>query len=108
MKRRSPLSFVLALAALGGGFAFVVGCGRAPKRPNVLLVTIDTLRADRLEREMPALMRVAGEGSRLERAIAGGMDFRSPEFEVEVVILFQSRLSAKGNRYDELARYPLI
>jgi arylsulfatase A-like enzyme len=70
MKRRAPLSFVLALAALGGGFAFVVGCGRAPKRPNVLLVTIDTLRADRLEREMPALMRVAGEGSRLERAIA--------------------------------------
>lgn len=48
------------------------------------------------------------ETMRLERAIAGGMDFRSPEFEVEEVVLFQSRLSPKGNRYDDLARYPLI
>jgi arylsulfatase A-like enzyme len=36
----------------------------------VLLVTIDTLRADRLEREMPGLMRVAAEGSRLDCAVA--------------------------------------
>lgn len=48
------------------------------------------------------------EMMRLERAVAGGMDFRSPAFEVTEVILFQSRLSPKGNRYDELARYPLI
>ena len=48
------------------------------------------------------------EMMRLERAVAGGMDFRSPAFEVEEVILYESRLSPKGNRYDELARYPLI
>ena len=50
----------------------------------------------------------AEDTMRLERAIAGGMDFRSPAFEVEEVILYESRLSPKGNRYDELARYPLI
>lgn len=50
----------------------------------------------------------AEDTMRLERAIAGGMDFRSPAFEVAEVILFESRLSPKGNRYDELARYPLI
>lgn len=50
----------------------------------------------------------AEDTMRLERAVAGGMDFRSPAFEVEEVILYQSRLSPKGNRYDELATYPLI
>lgn len=70
MKRRANLVVVLALAALCTGLLVVAGCGKRPKRPNVLLVTIDTLRADRLEREMPGLMRVAAEGSRLECAVA--------------------------------------
>lgn len=38
--RRLPLTLFLAVAA--------AGCGPPPKRPNVLLVTIDTLRADHL------------------------------------------------------------
>lgn len=44
---------------------------------------------------------------RLERAIAGGMDFRSDPFEVTDFRLYQSRLTAKGSVYDELARYDL-
>ncbi|MEY2807873.1 MAG: hypothetical protein RIR65_2290, partial [Planctomycetota bacterium] len=68
MTPRAPI--LLACAALAAGLVLGVGCGRTPRRPNVLLVTIDTLRADRLEREMPGLMRVAAEGSRLDCAVA--------------------------------------
>lgn len=48
------------------------------------------------------------EAMRLERAIAGGMDFRTDAFEVTEFVLYESRLSPKGSRYDDLARYPLI
>lgn len=68
MTPRAPI--LLACAALAAWLVIGVGCGRTPPRPNVLLVTIDTLRADRLEREMPGLMRVAAEGSRLDCAVA--------------------------------------
>lgn len=50
------------------------GCARAPERPNVLLVVIDTLRADRLSaagygRETtPHLDRLAAEGLRFTHA----------------------------------------
>jgi arylsulfatase len=61
-----------ALAALA---LLVVACGRGePPRPNVLLITIDTLRADRLscygyERETsPHLDALAAEGLRFTRA----------------------------------------
>ena len=69
MKLRSPRS-ALALTAL----TLLCGCGRAPERPNVLVVVIDTLRADHLscagyERETtPNLDRFAGEGLRFTHA----------------------------------------
>ncbi|MEY4698218.1 MAG: 2,3-cyclic phosphodiesterase [Pseudomonadota bacterium] len=44
---------------------------------------------------------------RLERAVAMGGGFVTPDWEVREVVLFQSHLSAKGPRYDALARYPL-
>jgi len=50
------------------------GCGRAPEKPNVLLVVVDTLRADRLscagyERDTtPQLDRLASEGLRFTHA----------------------------------------
>lgn len=44
---------------------------------------------------------------RLERAVAGGMDFRSEPFDVTEFAVYESRLSPKGSHYDELARYPL-
>jgi arylsulfatase A-like enzyme/Flp pilus assembly protein TadD len=60
-----------AVAAIGLGW----GCAAEPA-PNLLLITIDTTRADRLgcygrgEAATPNLDRLAGEGARFERAIA--------------------------------------
>jgi 2'-5' RNA ligase len=47
------------------------------------------------------------EAMRLERAIAMGQGFRTDPWEVTELTLWQSHLSAKGARYDVLARYPL-
>jgi arylsulfatase A-like enzyme len=60
-------------AVLGAALGFS-SCGREPERPNVLLITIDTLRADRLSaagypRETtPNLDRLAAEGLRFTHA----------------------------------------
>ena len=57
------------LAALAGGI-------RAQDKPNVLLITVDTLRADHLGAygysrvETPNIDRLARSGARFERAIA--------------------------------------
>ncbi|HYK00970.1 MAG TPA: sulfatase-like hydrolase/transferase [Thermoanaerobaculia bacterium] len=54
-----PLSLLLLL----------LGCTRAePKHPNVLLITLDTFRADRLGAKTPNLTRLAAEGVRFENA----------------------------------------
>lgn len=47
------------------------------------------------------------EALRLERAIAMGQGFRTDPWDVIELTLWQSHLSAKGARYDVLARYPL-
>lgn len=47
------------------------------------------------------------EAMRLERAIAMGQGFRTDPWDVTELTLWQSHLSAKGARYDVLARYPL-
>lgn len=62
--KRAPW-LLLALCAV-----LPFACGGRERRPNVLLVTVDTLRADRLGPDTPALLRLAAEGSRLECAIA--------------------------------------
>jgi arylsulfatase A-like enzyme/Tfp pilus assembly protein PilF len=54
---------VLALALLP-----ITSCRREPARPNVLLVTLDTFRADRLGARTPALARLAAEGVRFDAA----------------------------------------
>lgn len=56
----------------------LAGCGDSPARtkPNIVLVTVDTLRADHLEvygydrRTAPNLARLASEGVRFSRAMA--------------------------------------
>lgn len=73
-------SWALGLAALG---AVALGCNRidltlrpSPRGPNVLLVTIDTLRADyvgaygRAQAETPTLDALAAEGVLFEQAMA--------------------------------------
>ena len=69
-----------AAVALALGLAALAACGEAapaaPRRPSVLLIVVDTLRADRLscygyERETsPHLDRLAAEGVRYARAIS--------------------------------------
>ena len=60
------------LAALLSGLFF--GCSRPGKRPNILLITLDTTRADRLgcygyaEAATPHLDGLAGRGVLFERA----------------------------------------
>lgn len=76
LARRSALLVVLAVASL-------VACEKKkpqtetpPPRPNVVFITVDTLRADRLgcygfaEAHTPHIDRLAAEGVRAERAIA--------------------------------------
>jgi len=54
--------WLLALVAAGLGSWFLL---RPPPRPNVLLITIDTLRADAINpRDTPALLDLAAKGTR--------------------------------------------
>ncbi len=64
------------LAALVGAALLLAGCGGGGERPNVVLIVVDTLRADALgcygdePSPSPAIDRLAGEGVRFERAVA--------------------------------------
>jgi len=69
--RRGPVPRVLPLALL----TLAIGCGGpGPPRPDIVLITIDTLRADHLEPygargiETPAIARLAREGVLFENA----------------------------------------
>jgi choline-sulfatase len=68
---------VLILAAAGvGGLALVAWRARQPSRPNLLVVTIDTLRADRVgaygyrEAETPVMDGLARRGARFEEVLS--------------------------------------
>ncbi len=69
-KRRLLFGAVVAAAAF-----FVAGCG-GPDRPNVVLIVVDSLRADALgsygnePTPSPAIDHLAAEGVRFERAVA--------------------------------------
>ena len=47
------------------------------------------------------------ETFRLERAIAAGATFTTPEWQVDHFLLYESRLTKRGSVYTELARYNL-
>jgi arylsulfatase len=70
---RQGRRFGFALASLAVAF---LGCGGADDRPDVLLVVVDTLRADHLgsyghpESPTPNLDALAAEGALFERAVA--------------------------------------
>ncbi len=68
---------------IGGLLLFATGCGEAPKlaappsaRPNIVLIVMDTLRADRIDARrngklvMPFLSRMAEEGDYYRNAIS--------------------------------------
>ncbi|HEX6087241.1 MAG TPA: MFS transporter, partial [Thermoanaerobaculia bacterium] len=56
--RAAPLLLLLA----------VIGCNRAPEKPNVILISIDTLRSDRAS--TPNIAALAADGITFERAFA--------------------------------------
>jgi len=65
-----------ACAAAGFSAGLALACERAPERPSVVLVVVDTLRADAVsaygavEGTTPALDALAAEGLRYERAFS--------------------------------------
>jgi arylsulfatase A-like enzyme/Flp pilus assembly protein TadD len=62
-----PSSFILHPFLLA--LLLIAGCiHREPTRPNVLLITLDTFRADRLGTATPNLMRLASDGIRFANA----------------------------------------
>jgi arylsulfatase A-like enzyme len=73
---RSKAIPTLMLAALAAGCGGTPDIARPVRTPNVLLVTIDTVRADHLDAygygrpTMPFVARLAAEGVRFERAIS--------------------------------------
>ncbi|MCG6927703.1 MAG: sulfatase [Acidobacteria bacterium] len=71
MMKRLVLSFIVVAVGLPLG-----GCGESGQKPNVVLIVIDSLRADGLgcygdePSPSPAIDRLAEEGVRFERAVA--------------------------------------
>lgn len=74
---RFPVPAIASFVALGFAVLGLAGCGeRAVPRPNIILISIDTLRADRVgaygheSAQTPHLDRLAREGIRFENAYA--------------------------------------
>lgn len=79
LRRRVMIRFLETAASLG--FVAIVGCNRAPEpspadRPNVILITIETLRADHIgsygyrRNTTPNLDRLATQGARFDNTLA--------------------------------------
>ena len=72
----SRLRSVVGLGALAGSALLGAACHRAPERPNVVLIVIDSLRPAALgcygsaPSVSPSIDRIAADGVRFERAIA--------------------------------------
>ncbi|HVQ35649.1 MAG TPA: sulfatase [Candidatus Bathyarchaeia archaeon] len=65
------LGGLLGVAAVAAGLVLpVVSASRAKGRPSVIVVSLDTMRADALGQDTPKLERLAAEGVVFERAIA--------------------------------------
>jgi arylsulfatase A-like enzyme len=74
-QNRSLVAIGLAVA-VAAALVWTLGCGRSPRPHNVLVVTLDTMRADRLPAygfsgvDTPALDRLAAQGVVFEQAFA--------------------------------------
>jgi arylsulfatase A-like enzyme len=70
-----PMRTALSLLPLLAAGALLPSCGEGAARPNVLLVTLDTTRPDRMsvyggKAQVPTLERIASEGARFERCVS--------------------------------------
>ena len=100
MRRPTALTFGISILTL-----FLWGCERARTpgpRPNIVLITLDTVRADHLscygygESETPAIDRIAREGVRFDSAISS-----SPwTLPAHASLLTGLAVSQHGARYD--------
>jgi membrane-anchored protein YejM (alkaline phosphatase superfamily) len=74
--RASRVVSVVGLGVLASVGLLTTRCHRAPERPNVVLIVVDSLRPDALgcygssPRVSPSIDRIAADGVRFERAIA--------------------------------------
>jgi arylsulfatase A-like enzyme len=74
LKQRGPL--VLGATVLAITFLAMAGCGGGAEKPNIVLIVVDSLRADALgcsggePAVSPAIDRLAAEGVCFERAVA--------------------------------------
>jgi arylsulfatase A-like enzyme/tetratricopeptide (TPR) repeat protein len=66
--RLAELSAVRRRACFLLSFLLLAACTRERPRRNVLLITLDTFRADRIGARTPALARLAAEGVRFDNA----------------------------------------
>jgi arylsulfatase A-like enzyme len=80
-------------AALVLTLLFVPGCGPSPPRTDVVLIVVDTLRADALQDpgRTPALARLSADGVRFPRAFA-----HVPLTLPSHAVLFSSRLPSQS------------
>lgn len=114
--------FDLALRGLGmfgGAKPRAIWAGVAPSAPLVALQAKVETAIRRQGVDLPArkfvphvtLATLTQPGpeqvARLSQAVALGDAFSCPPWRVDEMVLYESRLSAKGARYDELARYSI-
>ena len=55
---------------IAGGLLLALACARKPQHPNVLLITLDTFRADRITSNTPNLLKLAESGTQYTQADA--------------------------------------
>src|SRR5260221_6064991 len=94
--------------SLAVGLLVSTGCGAAPPRPNVLLITIDTLRADHLgcygygRPTSPEIDRLAREGTLFENGWA-----HAPSTRYSMPALASGRWPS-GIEWDESIWWPRL
>ncbi len=97
-----PRSVALTLAAVFA-LPFLLGCGGAPARPNVLFIIVDTLRWDRLscygsrEVRTPNLDRLAMRGVRFENAFTQA-PFTLPSITTMMTGLYPYKHQVRNNQ----------
>jgi len=113
-RRRAPTGWLLCLAVLICA-PLIGGCGRdQPVAPNVLLITIDTLRADRLSsygypyETSPSIDALAAQGVLFERAIAASSKTVPSHASIMTSKYVREHSIGHGNGDSSLAAEPTL
>jgi arylsulfatase A-like enzyme len=102
-------ALILLLAAMA-----VCGCGAKPRHPDVLLITIDTLRADHLHaygfplEDSPNLDALAAQGVLFERAIAASASTAPSHASIMTARYPREHTVGHGNGSTRLERDPTL